>query len=153
MRVFYPDIYIKTGDGIVVPATQELLTTALAEFLSLPYCETGAKIEEQKGGSIVLAGGSTVVFGKKVIGEINNLDVDATTYTAMRAYHGVACSFIFNEIFTTTGTITPTGKAYQIKNVIPKIKLKGRAGDLFRISIMFEKEGDLSTVVEDYDLT
>ena len=153
MRVFYPDIYIKTGAGITIPATQELLTTALSAFVALPFCETGAKLEEQKGGSVQLAKSPIIVYGKKVVGEVKNLEVTPATYTAMRAYRGVVCSFIFNEILSSIGVIKPSGKAYQVQNVIPKVKLEGKAGDLFRITISFEKEGDLSTVVEDYDLT
>lgn len=154
MRIFYPNIYIKVGAGITIPETQELLTTALASWTNLPFCETGAKIEEQDGPAVVLATGSKVVYGKKVVGEIKNLEVTAAIYSNLRStFHGITSSFIFNEPFATIGAIVPTGRAAQFSNVSTIIKLEGEAGDLMRISITFEKEGDLTTVVTDHDLT
>jgi hypothetical protein len=155
MRVFYPDIYIKTSAELSpFPATQELLKAALdLGFTNLPYCETGAKIEEQDGGSVVLANGAKVVYGKKVVGEIKNLEVTTAKYATMRLFNGVVCSIVFNESFASVGVIAPSGRAAQIQNVVAKVKLEGKAGDLFRITISFEKEGSLANVIEDYDLT
>ena len=154
IRLFAPEIYIKSGaTGVTSFTTQELLTTALASWMHLYGSETGATLTEEKGQTIVLSGGQTKATSKKITGSINFLEVTPDNYTALRALRNVACSIIFNEVYTQDGGTPPSGKAYQVQNVLPKVKLIAKSNDLFRIAISFEKEGDLSNVIEEYDLT
>lgn len=151
-RIFCPEVYIKTGAGITVPATQELLTTALATWTNLYGSENGASIKEEQGSSVTLTGGQTVPTSKSVTGVIKVLEVTPANYTYLRTLRNVLCSIIFNESIN-SGTISPTGKAFQIQNVYPKVKFEGKSGDLFRVSIGFKKTGSLANVIEEYDLT
>lgn len=153
IKLFAPEIYIKSGVGVSSFTTQELLTTALSSWTHLYGSETGATLTEEKGQTIVLSGGQTKATSKKITGSINFLEVTKANYDALRLLRNVACSIIFNEVFNDDGGTAPTGKAYQVQSVLPKVKLIAKSNDLFRIAISFEKEGDLSTVIEEYDLT
>lgn len=152
-RIFCPEIYIKTGAGITVPATQELLTTALSAFTNLYGSENGASIKEEQGSAATLAGGETIPTSKSVTGMIKVLEITPANYTYLRTHKNVLCSLIFNEVSNIGAGTLPTGKAFQIQNIYPRVKLEGKSGDLLRVSIGFKKTGALTNVIEEYDLT
>ena len=152
IKLFAPEIFIKSGTGIASFTTQEALTSALASWMHLYGSETGATLTEEKGQTIVLSGGQTKATSKKITGSINFLEVTKANYEALRLLRNTACSIVFNEEFSKDGGTAPTGKAYQVQSVLPRVKLIAKSNDLFRIAISFEKEGDLSTVIEEADL-
>lgn len=139
-RSFYPDVYIKAGDGITI-TTQALLTTALADYTNLEASES-VEIGESKGKDIQFTTGRKFQLSKINDGKISFLECTSANYDYLRlTFNKKVCSIILNEIYG-----SGAGLAVQIKNIIPSITRGVKSGDLMRIDISFKIESAIDQI-------
>ena len=138
---FYPEVYIKAGNGIATFTTTAALEAVLPTWTWLSDSEAGAEMKNQKGKEIENTKGRKKQLSTKVDGMVNFLECTEANYDYLRAtFNGKNCSILMYDNRMKVAT--------QIDYVNVHIGREFKSGDVTRIKITFTFEsGDKKVTI------